>query len=68
MNVRLQSHIISLLPVLAHVPMPHPHHFVLVTGYVGGTTFSVHDPYNPYKTYDYANIHDILLYDVLPNA
>ena len=36
-------------------------HWVLLTGYVSGTTFSVHDPYFSQATYDTS---EMLLYAV----
>jgi len=53
------------LIVLAHVPFDHPHHFVLLTGFKAPSTFSVNDPFYPRTTYDYNEIHDVLLYDIL---
>lgn len=55
--------------VLLHVPNPGPHHFVLMTGLVPGneTAFAVNDPYYTKFQYDYTEIHDVLVYDMLPS-
>jgi len=48
--------------VIAHVK--DQHHFVLVTGFQAPNIFTILDPFYPQTTYQYEEIHDILLYDM----